>query len=816
LLLIPNLALCPEAHPHRLSSRPSDRQQARGGISSGNAVVHAESDPESAPDSDLTPRNPTPATNRRSVFGPLGNGEINSKNLRRSRTNTFGVTRHFDYTEITFTDPGADAGSDDDLTRTVGVLDSITVPVFEPELGGTTVSTEEIAWNTSQISFEQINGTPEDTFPFIAVHLDSVVYPTGENFQFDRELSPPYLPLSRVDLPSGATVDYTSELAWPVGSLHFAKSPTSGDRAGDEIYRCGAGIPVPLDVPNTFTTTQMTLGVVKRTMTYHDASTFSSGNPRQETTHFSQGLACPAVPTLNPGPSGIDKERWPYDFQHALRDDETLYFDSETQESYPQDTGYLWTVVSTQTGDGVTARNPNFPEFLADAVTIHRFHPLTREEFSIDVIAGTGAEGSPLAAIVHPTARTGYWEFFLSSDSNLDIRVIRHTEIERSVLAGFQDVKDFGLDGDRYTYVSRKTVFTDETVDSTVADIKSDSPCYASVPLSVDEDPPAPSSPTCTRVDTLTTVDDYLNPLTVRTFSVDSASGLEVDRTETMTYDPSTDDWALSRKISSVLTDASSPTSTETGWTWTDLSPTGGRPFWVAGSRIFNPDPNGECTADCVETTYGYDDLGNPDTQTLSGGSGAAFGYYEFTTETLWSHGSPSKKSLTYSADEDTVFRLLLWQREIDPSTGLPRWHVGDDGFGRAYLYDDLGRITDIAPVDGFYSSDPPSEGIPSWYFSFAATGSGDPVVGTHIVYDEPSLTTLLRHRVFDATWGTGPLTGALGPPDLQLLPGGIPQRDHRTRTNEEGLRRRRHGQRPQGGLWRLPGHHRHPPPRLR
>ena len=121
----------------------------------------------------------------------------------------------FDYIEITVTDPG----SGDDLTRTVGVLDSITVPVFNPVLGGTTVSTEDIAWNTSQVSFEQINGTPDDRLPFTAVHLDAIEYPTGESFEFDQGLTPPYLPLSRVGLPSGATVDYTSERAWPVGSV---------------------------------------------------------------------------------------------------------------------------------------------------------------------------------------------------------------------------------------------------------------------------------------------------------------------------------------------------------------------------------------------------------------------------------------------------------------------------------------------------------------------------------------------------------------------------------------------------------------------
>jgi len=690
-------------------------------------------------------------------------------------------------------------------------LDSLSVPTFNPLLGASNTTFATIDWTTTAKTFKQVNGTGDDFISFSAQHLEVITFlgPVDPpEFSFDDGISGDFLPLQTVTLPSGATVEYTRELAYPVGKKVFVPSGSGGgggfggggkDRDQGQEFVCGAEVPVPPPVPpgtGNREGSMSTFGITKRTIAFHDAS--SDATPRKETTLFSQGLACPGVPYLD-FPSGLPGEnQWPYDFELALRDDDSL---NRPRPEYPKDTGYLWTVVSTQQGDGAqTAETPLGFSYKAATVEIHRFHPLTREEFSSDIVTGVDAH------LLHASANSGFRELFLITN-DLDIRVLRHTEIERSVLPGHDDIKDLGVGGgDRYTYISRQATFTDERALSTAANIKGDDPCY---PNFTPDDPP-PSEILCTEVKTLSTVDQYLNPASSHTESIDSALDPEVDRfNEYSFYTTNPDDpnhpeaayvWSLDRQVSSRTYDDNdtNPTTTVIR-TWTNRSGpgTGIQHYYAVQNEILNPDENGACMADsgdCIQHSYDYDTLGNLKTDTLSGGYGTAgFDTLITTTETTYNHGVAQKKKLNSGSGS-----LLLWERDIDPNTGLPRWHIDGSGIGFAYLWDALGRPTDIAPVRGSWAGGAQPESLWTLYHQKTGPHGETPMIGVHLDYLSPTGNSLLEHQVYDAMWSADPIgdslgAGTTGTLRAKALFDGLGRLTRETESYPEGTRSRYH-----------------------
>jgi hypothetical protein len=162
----------------------------------------------------------------------------------------------------------------------------------------------------------------------------------------------------------------------------------------------------------------------------------------------------------------------------------------------------------------------------------------------------------------------------------------------------------------------------------------------------------------------------------------------------------------------------------------------GGYRVW---REITNPGADGTCLDDCIEKTYGYDDLGNRNTEILRGGYGPGFDTEGLRTEWAYEDGRPVRKELNPNGTQ-----LLAWQRGVDPWSQLITWHVDGSGSGFAYAYDDLGRIRGIAPITRDFSAGSNSvQEVP---------GSGIPLLGQHIEYLPPNADRpLRRHSVFDA-----------------------------------------------------------------
>ncbi len=140
----------------------------------------------------------------------------------------------------------------------------------------------------------------------------------------------------------------------------------------------------------------------------------------------------------------------------------------------------------------------------------------------------------------------------------------------------------------------------------------------------------------------------------------------------------------------------------------------------------------GQAEKDCVETTYGYDTLGNINSVQKSGGYGEGFGISVPAEVTEYLHGKPVKKSLASTSEE-----LLLWERSVDPWTGLTRWQVDGSGVGQAYYYDSLGRVTHVVPVEGAYDGSEWTLGLQP--YTFDANGDGTAwVQGKYFEYSVP------------------------------------------------------------------------------
>ncbi len=591
-------------------------------------------------------------------------------------------------------------------------ITAVRVPRFDPVIGnhGPSNQWDEVRLTVGSALFEQRNGA--DSLVFEASHLEQVIYPTGASFKLDQRLPSGLAPLSDVVLPSGARVVY-SRGWYPVGK----------GRCEDEIEEggpcsvwatCGATVPRRGEA----TTAELKAeGVAWRDIEYLDAAT-TDGSPRVETTWFAQGLNCAVSPSFTKPPNELHP--WPYDFDWALRDDQGVL--------QPE---YLWTVVYT------TAATAGLQ---AEAVVeIHRFHPLTREEFSVDYLAGPrdALVTLPLAALAPGTED-------LRGD---DVRVLRHVDVERDLKFGI-DWPTVTEGDDRYSYVRETRVFTDEASgDAAVADVES---CYP--PVFADLLGPPDVTIDCTEVRDTREVDAYLNPEARSVLSQRSVARIEVSRDWSFEYleTGAESDWFLHRETANQVCEGQQ--CARRSREWANLSEPGAPGLWVPEREVRNPNANGGCSADCTERSLSYDSVGNLEAFTTRGGYGSGFGTLELTTRTTHRHGVPVKKELQAPGGS-----LVLWEREADPNTGLTRWHLSGSGAGFGYLYDGTGRLTDVAPIEGDLVSG-------QWQLSVQHAGDGSAMLGSHIEYRQVTAQDLLRHEVYDAGYAVQ------GGPDPRLV----------------------------------------------
>jgi RHS repeat-associated protein len=587
-----------------------------------------------------------------------------------------------------------------------GRIARVLLPAFNPVLGDNQPSAgrEEIRFTLDARSFEQRNAS--HLIDFTAVHLTEIRFPDGASFRFDELLLPDEEPLADVVLPSGGRVEY-GRGPFPVGRGRCEDAPGEDDDCRFWLT-CGAAVP---RVAGTHSTNLYSEGVTSRTLSYQDAAT-EGGQPRRETTWFQQGLNCAVSPQFA-RPSEL--RPWPYNFDWALRDAEGLI--------HPE---YLWTVVYTAAG----AAGPSSQ----GVAEIHRFHPLTREEFSVDVLAGDSDElaALPLWALIGVEDLTGP-----------GLRVLRHTEIDRELRYGL-DYPSIVFGDDRYSYIRERRVLTDEASgDSTVADVESCSPPVFADPLG-----PPIVTVDCAELRETVSVDSYLNPYLRTLSSLRSVPGAELSRTWETSYrvwDAETS-WFLHRDTAvRVCEGAGCSYRTRT---WLNLSQSGSRKWFVPHVEVRNPGAGGGCTADCLRETSGYDALGNRELATVGGGYGTGFGALTVTTRTGHRHGRPVRRQL-----ESGGASLLRWQREVDAGTGLVRWHLAGNGSGFAYGYDAAGRLTELAPVEGDLVGG-------EWWLELPRSVDGATMVGSHLERGLPETSELLRHELHDSAYDLVPAGG--------------------------------------------------------
>ncbi len=579
---------------------------------------------------------------------------------------------------------------------------AVKVPSFDPTIGhhGSSGEWEEIRLTVGRESFEQRNGP--DTLVFEAAHLEQVVYPNGATFQLDSMLSSGFSPLSDVVLPSGARVVYGR--GWyPVGKGRCLDHVENGGPCS-VWATCGAAIP---QAGEANTAELKAEGVSWRDLEYLDAAT-GDGSPRVQTTWFTQGLNCAVSPAFTQPPNVLHP--WPYDFDWALRDDQGVL--------RPE---YLWTVVYTTSGTGGLQMDA--------VVEVHRFHPLTREEFSVDFLAG---DRDALVALPL-TALAGGTEDLRGPD----VRVLRHLEIERDLKFGV-DWPTLTEGDDRYSYIRERRIFTDEAGgDAAVADVES---CYG--PVFADLLGPSDVTIDCTEVRDTREVDSFLNQVARSVESERSAAGIEVARGWNFEFltDGAESSWFLHRETASEVCEGQQ--CGRRTRQWLNLSEPDAPTFWAPGQEVRNPGAGGSCSGDCVQRNFRYDAVGNLETTTVRGGYGIGFGLLDLTTRTTHRHGVAVKKELQAPGAS-----LVLWEREADPNTGLARWHLSGSGAGFAYLWDGTGRMTDLAPIEGDMVSG-------EWQLEIQQADDGSILLGSHIDYLQPTGFNPLRHLVHEATYG--------------------------------------------------------------
>jgi RHS repeat-associated protein len=610
-------------------------------------------------------------------------------------------------------------------------IQRLRVPAFNPVIGDPEPSTdsEEIVLITDLRTFDQRNGA--SWFSFEAVHLTGVELPDGSSFRFDQLLPYGGAPLADVTLPSGGQVVY-GHGPYPVGR---GRCDDNVDDGGDCPFwlTCGARVP---RVQEETSRTLSSDGVTSRSISYHDAAT-TAASPRRETTWFVQGLNCAVSPHFTTLP--VDLRPWPYDFDWALRDDAGL--------QHPE---YLWTVVYTAAGTAGPGSQ--------GVAEIHRFHPLTREEFSVDLLAGD----SDALAELPMEALMGVEDL-----SGASLRVLRHTEIEHELRFG-PNYPSVTEGEDRYTFVREWRGFTDEASgDASLADVET---CHP--PVFADPVGPPSVTVSCTEVRETTEVDHFLNRVARTLESRRSTTGIEVQRSwqhEYRLHDAEAT-WYLHRETGRRVCEG--PSCSLESRSWVDLSQPGSRSWFDVGEEVVNPDAAGGCSEDCIRRVHGYDASGNRERTALAGGYGVGFGDLELTTRTEYRHGQPVRRVLEGGGDS-----LLAWQREVDPGTGLVRWHLSGAGAGFAYGYDGAGRLIDIAPIEGDLTGG-------SWLLELQQAANGEEMLGSYLERIPPIPSRLLRHELRDAVYRLAEVPGG-----RRLLPSWVDP-EPSTRVRFDGLGR--------------------------
>lgn len=583
------------------------------------------------------------------------------------------------------------------------LLAAVMTPKFDSEIGnhGPSGEWDEVRLDVGSATFAQRNGG--QGLSFEAAHLERVVFPNGATFELDTLLSGGFPPLSDVVLPSGARVVYG--VGWyPVGKGRCLDAVEGPGGPCSVWAPCGATVPRPGEANAAEIKAE---GVAWRDIEYLDAATVD-GAPRVQSTWFAQGLNCAVSPKFTKPPNELHP--WPYDFDWALRDDQGVL--------RPE---YLWTVVYTSAGDVGPYEKP--------MVEIHRFHPLTREEFSVDYVTGDrdALVSLPLAALAGGTEDL----------TGPGVRVLRHVEIERDLRFGV-DWPTLTEGNDRYSFIRETRVFTDEEhAQAGVADVES---CYP--PVFADLMGPPTVTIDCTEVRDTQEVDRYLNRVERSVDSERSAAGIDVSRGWAFEYEDANAEpsWFLHRERASEVCE--DRRCARRNREWADHSDPGARGFWAPVREVSNPNDGGDCSMDCIERRFEYDSAGNLEASTVAGGHGSGFGELELTTRISHRHGAPVKKELQAPGES-----LLMWQREVDPNTGLARWHLSGSGDGFAYLWDGTGRLSDLAPIEGDLVSG-------QWQLSIQRAADGSAMLGSHIDYVQPTAAgNLLRHEVREAVY---------------------------------------------------------------
>ena len=634
-------------------------------------------------------------------------------------------------------------------------LDSITVPSFNPALGveaidSSIVTTIDLAYDVDllRLSF----GGPDVFTP----RLESISFltsnspPEGPTFSFnfvDPTTGLENLTFDTVDLPSGAHIQYS----WMIDLYRLGtKSPSkfTGDpvlkpNTADEAMQCEINTP---GRPVTESSAEVTKGLFERTTTFLD----SLGDSHSETTRFFSFKNCAQ------SDSDPDKRLdWPYDFSSLLRFNNADYEDGGFIRYY------LWTLVQT-----FDSTDPDADD-LVFQTEIHRFNPVTYDEFSVDYLEPSTTDIAELAS--QDTIFRDVEDFALWGNP---VR-LRHTEIEKR---GWADLGDLFPGKDRadptYEFVaaSRVLAFVDSSGNLAPS-------CYPTVP-----DPEYPPGHTCMVVsDTVhkDNVDPFLNVLSRHISTANAPTGTESDRTGEATYRPAdpTVAWRGFNLVESTTKcdgvggsscDCATTSCTRSGQVWKAVDDSGyPLGYYRLTTRFTNPSGADASTFECSISTAGgctrqdfvYDDevgnYGNCIEEQTQGGFNAAVSPEPLavTTHIDFRHGKPMRKWLE---DETNGTTLLLWQREIDPNTGLPRWHLNGSGVGSAYLFDGLGRVTDIAPIRGVFASS--SGGLSELNIDTLTIdtyvdddGTARKLIGSSITYLLPTSSALMENEVSDS-----------------------------------------------------------------
>jgi RHS repeat-associated protein len=631
-------------------------------------------------------------------------------------------TINFDYVAHTYEKIPGQSGS----AVTTLVLNTIDVPSFQAP-GVSSQPTAQFQFGYTNVGFTQTRGRRDILVPepdderdtnFEAPYLSSITLPaSGGTFGFQTALlnNPRNEILAKVTLPSSAEISYVT-MGWPVSGSLCLGANCSIETFCDGENRVDNTPPDPEDpVAGHWNYTD---GVSFRTVEYQDAS-----GTHREVTAFAGNLTC-------------SPDTWPYDFSG--------YLDPDSSED-----SYFYTYVGTWNSDDTTVESLledlDRGTFAAKGIValgeIHRFHGETKEEFSIDYFDASAFVIPPGPGQERPE------EEIRASGGPTVVRHerIKHTEkfdvgewvvwpanqpsgspIESSELA-------------RYAFEERREVYTN-TDSGGGNDVLSCSEAY--YPKTQ-----AGGAMNCASLTQTNTTDDYLNTTATSAWSTNWPL-LSVSRQTQAWYLNDETNWYLGLGYREDVTENGATFTTGRNW-----SPYTNSFRYRVESEFVNPSVGAQpyaCTAgDCVMRAFTYDASGNVTTETTTGGYGPEYGEDTFTTETTWAHGRQTKKQLR----DESGDTLLLWEREIDPWSRLARWHVAGNGAGAAYAYDGMGRITDIAPVDGVYDANSDAWTLSGQITPSLIDGAPDEALfGTKVSYLSPTVgTPFFRHEISDA-----------------------------------------------------------------